>query len=144
MTARQVTSVVWHSVQALAECLISRMSFRQFPLVCRPIVISSIVFLVRTLMKSRSGIHKSDAVVNYLVRSVIQTGCLATIWAIAALISWFYVRNNFTFRIFDITSGAVYTHVSIFSCMQFPRLNEAHLRLFSIPLFHASGCVRTW
>ena len=33
-----------------------------------------IVSLVRALMKSRTGVRKSDTVVNYLVRATIQTG----------------------------------------------------------------------
>jgi len=105
LTARQVTSVVWHSVQALAECLIT-------------------FFLVRMLIQSRSGIRRSDAVVNYLVRSVIQTGCLATIWAIAALISWFYVSKNSTYRFFDITSGTIYTHAIFDTLISRIRLRE--------------------
>jgi len=37
-----------------------------------------IVFLVRALLKSHTGIRKSDTVVNYLVRATIRTGGLST------------------------------------------------------------------
>ncbi|KAH9959415.1 hypothetical protein BC827DRAFT_1213407 [Russula dissimulans] len=103
-TARQITSVTWHSVQASAECLIT-------------------CFLVRMLLMSRSGIRRSDAIVNYLVRSVIQTGCLASVWAVAALISFFFVPHNLTFRVFDLTSGSIYTH-AIFDTL----ISRVHLR----------------
>ena len=53
--------------------------------------------------------------VNYLIRTVIQTGCLASGWAIVELVTRFSLSNNLmTYRLFDITSGAVYTHVSGF------------------------------
>jgi hypothetical protein len=52
--------------------------------------------------------------VRDLARNVIQTGGLATIWAVAALISWFWLeRNIIVYRFFDITSGTVYAHVSV-------------------------------
>jgi hypothetical protein len=54
--------------------------------------------------------------VKYLVRNVIQMGLLATIWAIAALVSWFWLKDILIYRVFDITSGTVYLHVSVFSC----------------------------
>jgi len=105
-TARQVTSVIWHSIQASAECLIT-------------------FFLVRMLLMSRSGIRRSDAVVNYLVRNVIQTGCLASVWAIAALISFFFVPRNLTFRVFDLTSGSIYTHAIFDTLISRVQLREA-------------------
>ena len=71
-----------------------------------------IVFLVRTLLKSRTGVRRSDTVVNYLVRATIQTGGLATAWAIAGLVTWFFLPRIYAFRVIDITSGSVYTHVS--------------------------------
>ena len=50
--------------------------------------------------------------VKYLARNVIQTGVLATIWALASLVSWFWLSHVLVYRLFDITSGTVYTHVS--------------------------------
>jgi len=89
-TPQRAISIIWHAVQALVECLIT-------------------FFLSRVLLKSRSGLRKSDWIVNHLVRGAIQTGCLATLWAIASSITWFFLPHVMAFRIFDITSGTVYT-----------------------------------
>lgn len=56
---------------------------------------------------------------NYIVRNVIQTGCLATTWAIIAAVTWFFLPNVLIYRVFDITSGTVYAHVSGFSWSKF-------------------------
>ncbi|KAN0111840.1 hypothetical protein V8E52_008046 [Russula decolorans] len=88
---RYGTSVVWYASQATAECLIS-------------------FFLVRTLIKARSGMKRSDLMVRYLVRNVIQTAALATIWAMVSLVAWFWLKHILVYRVFDITSGTVYTH----------------------------------
>jgi len=104
LSTRRVMTVVWHGIQALAECLIT-------------------YFLVRVLLKSRVGIRKSDNVVNLLVRGAIQTGSLATLWAIAGLVTSFFVPRNLIYRVFDITSGSVYTH-AIFDTL----ISRAQLR----------------
>ncbi|KAI9507853.1 hypothetical protein F5148DRAFT_64684 [Russula earlei] len=101
----QIASVFWHAIQAIAECLIT-------------------FFLTRVLVMSRSGMPKSDTMVNYLVRSVIQTGCLATTWALAALVTWFFLSNNLVYRIFDLTSGTVYTHAIFETLIERIRLRE--------------------
>ena len=51
--------------------------------------------------------------VKFLVRNVVQIAALATAWAIAALVAWFWVKDILVYRIFDITSGTIYTHVSV-------------------------------
>lgn len=76
----------------------------------------AIVFLVRVLLKSRIGVRKSDNIVDLLVRGAIQTGSLATLWAIAGLVTSFFVPRNLIYRVFDITSGSVYTHVGFPLC----------------------------
>ncbi|KAH9984919.1 hypothetical protein BJV77DRAFT_143332 [Russula vinacea] len=98
------TSVVWYSSQATAECLIT-------------------FFLARALLKSRSGVKRSDMLVKNLVRNVIQTGGLATIWAISSLVAWFWVQNILVYRVFDITSGTVYAQ-AIFDTL----ISRTHLR----------------
>ena len=70
-----------------------------------------IVFLARVLLKSRSGVRKSDRVISYLVRTTIQTGVLATLWALAGLSTWFLLSHVMAYRVVDLTSGTVYTHV---------------------------------
>ena len=49
---------------------------------------------------------------KYLIRNVIQTAALATIWSIGALVAWFWLKRVVVYSVFDITSGTVYTHVS--------------------------------
>ena len=83
----------------------------------------SAVLLARVLLKARSGVRQSDSTINYIVRSIIQTGCLATAWALAALATWFLLPKISAYRVFDITSGTVYTHVSMF----FPLSHLSHL-----------------
>jgi hypothetical protein len=73
-----------------------------------------VVFLARALLKSRTGFQKSDSVVNYLTRRVIQIGLLAALWVVAALGTWFLLPETAAYRILDITTGPVYTHVSSF------------------------------
>ncbi|KAI0000706.1 hypothetical protein BJV74DRAFT_129920 [Russula compacta] len=102
--AVETTSIIWHSIQAAAECFIT-------------------FFLVRTLRGSRSGMRRSDTVVNHIVRSTIQTGCFATVWAIAGLVTWFFLPRVMAFRLFDLTSGSIYTH-AIFDTL----LSRVHLR----------------
>ena len=59
--------------------------------------------------------QKTDLMVKHVVRNVIQIAGLATIWAIAALVSRFWLNRITVYRVFDITSGTVYTHVSVSS-----------------------------
>lgn len=74
----------------------------------------STVFLARALLKSRSGLEKTDGIVNYVVRQVIQTGLLAMVWAIIELATWFLLPRSVIYIVFDLTSGSVYMHVSSF------------------------------
>lgn len=60
----------------------------------------------------------------YLVRNVIQIGLVATTWAIAALVTWFLLPQNSTYRLFDITSGTVYTQVSSSFAVQLRHLEQ--------------------
>ena len=79
--------------------------YRLIPTLCT-------VLLSRVLLKARSGMRQSDLTVNCIVRNTIQTGSLATAWALAALATWFLLPNISIYRIFDMTSGTMYTHVS--------------------------------
>ncbi|KAI0292309.1 hypothetical protein BC826DRAFT_1186574 [Russula brevipes] len=129
-TAQRAISIIWHAVQALVECLIT-------------------FFLSRVLLKSRSGIRRSDLIVNHLVRGAIQTGCLATLWAIASSITWFFLPHVMAFRIFDITSGTVYTQAIFDTLLSRIRMRQrmnhptTHLELGSQVwrLFPAPHCV---
>ena len=56
--------------------------------------------------------RQSDLTINYIVRGIIQTGCLATAWALAALATFFLLPKVTAYMFFNITSGTIYTHVS--------------------------------
>ncbi|KAH9973208.1 hypothetical protein BGW80DRAFT_1308778, partial [Lactifluus volemus] len=88
----EATSAVWYGLQTIAEGLIT-------------------ILLSRALLKSRTGLQRSDSVVNYLVRRVIQTGFVAALWVVAELVTWFLLPKTAAYRIFDMTAGAMYTHV---------------------------------
>jgi hypothetical protein len=64
------------------------------------------------LLKARSGMRQSDLTINHIVRSIIQTGCLAAAWALASLATYFLLPKVTAYMVFDITSGTIYTHVS--------------------------------
>jgi len=104
-TVRRNLSIAWHAIQAAVECLIT-------------------FLLSRVLLNARSGMRQSDSTINYIVRSIIQTGCLATAWALAALATWFLLPRISAYRVFDITSGTVYTHAMFETLLSRIRLRE--------------------
>ncbi|KAH9956345.1 hypothetical protein BC827DRAFT_1232195 [Russula dissimulans] len=91
-TSQHIASVVGYVLQAIAECLI-------------------MFFLARALLASRTGIKRSDSVVNQLARNVIQIGLCATLWSIAALGTYFLLPRITVYTIFNATSGSIYTHM---------------------------------
>ncbi|KAH9981355.1 hypothetical protein BGW80DRAFT_328814 [Lactifluus volemus] len=96
-------AVLWHTLQAIVEFLI-------------------MYFLSRALLGSRSGIQGSDQVIRYLVRSVIQIGLFAMIWAIAGLATYFLEPNFGMYALLDATSGLIYTHMIYDGLLSRPRL----------------------
>jgi hypothetical protein len=99
------TTVVWHVLQSICECLISG-------------------FLIRALLKSRTGFEKSSNMIHYFARRIIQLGLLATIWNLAALATWFLMPKYDIYTFFDATSGSVYTHVIFDTLLSRIRLRE--------------------
>lgn len=71
-----------------------------------------IAFLIRALMKSRSGFERSDGLVQYFTRRVIQLGLFAVIWSLAGMATWLLLPKYTIYALFDMTSGSIYTHVS--------------------------------
>jgi len=103
-----------YKLRSSALSPVRRFNHDRSPTIYRPIPSLRTVLLSRVLLKARSGMRQSDSTINYIVRSIIQTGCLATAWALAALATWFLLPRISAYRFFDITSGTVYTHVSVF------------------------------
>ena len=107
---------------------VRRLNHDRSPTVYRPIHPLRTVLLSRVLLRARSGMRQSDLTINYIVRNIIQTGCLATAWALAALATWFLLPQNIlVYRVFDMTSGSVYTHVSVFLSFYLSYLNEGDI-----------------
>jgi len=104
------TSGIWHGLQAIAECLITCMSFSN-RCGARLIVPFVKVFLRRALLSSRSGIKKSDSIVRHFVRNAVQIGLFATLWSLAAFGTFFLWPKWTIYTIFDMSSGLIYTHV---------------------------------
>jgi hypothetical protein len=112
-TPLEATSAVWYGLQAIAEFLIaSTFSLLFYTRQGRDESDFHAVLLSRALLKSRTGLQRSDRVVNYLIRRVIQIGFLAALWVFAELATWFLLPETAAYRIFDMTAGAMYTHVS--------------------------------
>ena len=72
-----------------------------------------LAFLIRALLKSRTGFKKSDSLVHYLMRHVIQLGLFAAIWSFAGMATWFLLPRHTIYALFDVTVGAIYTHVGV-------------------------------
>jgi uncharacterized membrane protein len=70
---------------------------------------------MRPLLKSRTGSKKSDSLVRYLMRHVIQLGLFAAIWSFAGMATWFLLPRYTIYALFDVTVGAIYTHVGVLS-----------------------------
>ncbi|KAH9168079.1 hypothetical protein EDB89DRAFT_2074317 [Lactarius sanguifluus] len=67
---QMIISAFWYGLQAIAECLVA-------------------YTLMRALLNTRTGIQKSDSVVYYLVRRVVQMGLFATMLYIRPC-GWFF------------------------------------------------------
>jgi hypothetical protein len=72
------------------------------------------VLLTRVLLKSRSGLPRSDNVVNRIVIGVFEIGLLGTICALSGLTTWFLLQRASIYVIFDITVGSLYSHVRFY------------------------------
>jgi len=103
--AENATSIVWHTLQAISEFLIS-------------------AFLIRALLKSRSGFEKSDSLVHYLTRRVVQLGLFAVIWSLAGMATWFLLPKYTVYAFFDMTSGSIYTHMLFDTLLSRTQLRE--------------------
>ena len=105
--------ILCYGLQAIAECLITSSSkfYSSSLLITSETCDFHVVFLSRALLKSRTGLQKSDSIVNYLLRRVIQIGFLAALWTVAGLATWFLLPKVLVFMFFSSTVGPMYTHV---------------------------------
>lgn len=70
--------------------------------------IAGILFV--TLQRSRTGFKRSDAVIDRLLRSAIQSGIFASIVAALALITFLALPNTMFYSTFGIPIGRAYTY----------------------------------
>ncbi|KAI0258097.1 hypothetical protein BC834DRAFT_136615 [Gloeopeniophorella convolvens] len=96
---------IWHGLQILTDSGIMLM-------------------LTRALLKSRSGISKSDSLVYHYIRCVVQTGCIATIWSIAETTTWWTLSDTTTYTIFNFSAGTIYTYAIYDTLLSRTRLRE--------------------
>jgi len=104
-TAEYALTVIWHALQATSEIFLS-------------------AFLIRALLNSRFRSKKSDSVVLYLMRRVIQIGLFATIWSLAGAATWFLLPKYTIYALFTVTVGPIYTHMIFDTLLSRTRLRE--------------------
>jgi len=104
-TAENATTIIWHVLQVTSEFFIS-------------------TFLIRALLNNRTGFKKSDNLVQYLMRRVVELGLFAAIWSFAGVATWFLLPRHPVFALFEVTVGAIYTHMIFDSLLSRTRLHE--------------------
>ncbi|KAI0258098.1 hypothetical protein BC834DRAFT_913529 [Gloeopeniophorella convolvens] len=98
-------SIVWHILQIVVDILIT-------------------ILLTRALLKSRSGMRKSDSLVYYFVRCAVQIGCLATAWTVAETVAWTAFLDTAAYSLFEFTMGTIYTYGIFDTLLSRARLRE--------------------
>ncbi|KAI0258096.1 hypothetical protein BC834DRAFT_913499 [Gloeopeniophorella convolvens] len=101
----RMRTIVWHVLQIIADILI-------------------MILLTRALLKSRSGMRKSDSLVYHFIRSAVQTGCLATVWTLAETVAWTAYLDTAVYSLFEFTMGTMYTYGIFDTLLSRVRLRE--------------------
>ncbi|KAI0258095.1 hypothetical protein BC834DRAFT_1036538 [Gloeopeniophorella convolvens] len=100
-----VKTYAWHILQITTDILI-------------------MILLTRALLKSRSGMRKSDSLVYHFIRCAVQTGCLATVWTIAETVAWAAFLDTAVYSLFEFTMGTMYTYGIFDTLLSRARLRE--------------------
>ncbi|KAF5363647.1 hypothetical protein D9756_000495 [Leucocoprinus leucothites] len=66
--------------------------------------------LTYTLKNARTGFHKTDTIINRLIRGAIQTGFFASVFAIGDLFSFLLARQTYFYAMFAYPIGRIYTN----------------------------------
>ncbi|KAF8226286.1 hypothetical protein L208DRAFT_1367155 [Tricholoma matsutake] len=66
--------------------------------------------LTFVLSRSRTGFHKTDTIINRLIRGAIQTGLFASMFALADLFSFVLHGNTNLYAMFAFPIGRIYTN----------------------------------
>ena len=86
--------------------------------------IQSPVTLVIVFSRSRTGVLKTDTILNRFIRGAIQTGLFAGIFALSNLITFIILPDTNLYGMFAIPIGRIYTNVSVLSAMD--RVVQVH------------------
>jgi len=80
---------------------------------CEGAYLKLLVTLTIIFSRSRTGIRKTDAVLDRLIRGAIQTGFFIGIFSLGSLITFVLLPNTSLYAIFSIPLGRIYTNVSV-------------------------------
>ena len=103
-----------------------------------------LVFLTRALLNSRTGFEKSDNLVYYFTRRIIQLGLFAAIWSLAGMATWFLLPKYTVYAFFDMTAGPIYTHVSGLFFWTRHHLQNRWFRWCLTRFYPAPDCASAW
>lgn len=67
--------------------------------------------LIYALKNARTGFHKTDTIINRLIRGAVQTGLFASIFALCDLFSFLLRRQTYLYAMFAYPIGRIYTNV---------------------------------
>ena len=77
-----------------------------------------LVTLIIVFSRSRTGVRKTDTILNRFIRSAIQTGLFAGIFALSDLITFVVLPDMNFYGMFGIPIGRIYTNVSVLSATE--------------------------
>jgi len=66
--------------------------------------------LIYTLKNARTGFHRTDTIINRLIRGAVQTGFFASIFALFDLFSFMLRRQTYLYAMFAYPIGRIYTN----------------------------------
>ena len=70
------------------------------------------VVLTTIFARSKTGIRRTDSVLNRLIRGTIQTGLFASIFSLGDLLTFLTLPDTNLYGMFAIPIGRIYTNVS--------------------------------
>lgn len=65
--------------------------------------------------RSRTGFHKTDTILNRLIRCAVQTGLFSGFFSLGNLITFVIFPDTDLYVMFAIPLGRIYTNVSVLS-----------------------------
>ena len=77
------------------------------------------VVLTTIFARSKTGIRRTDSVLNRLIRGTIQTGLFASIFSLGDLLTFLTLPDTNLYGMFAIPIGRIYTNVSTCTVFSF-------------------------